>query len=109
MAPKKDVLQQKSPAEFFAENRTIAGFDNVRLPPRKLMFALRPSSHLPATHPPSQCSLWHSFSSSSAFFFLPPPPLQPGKCLYTTMRELVENALDSAESISVLPDIDITM
>ena len=29
-APKGDVLQQKSPAEFFAENRTIAGFDNVR-------------------------------------------------------------------------------
>lgn len=33
MAPKAakgDVLQQKSPAEFFADNRTIAGFDNVR-------------------------------------------------------------------------------
>lgn len=26
---KADVLQQKSPAEFFADNRTIAGFDNV--------------------------------------------------------------------------------
>jgi DNA topoisomerase VI subunit B len=24
-----DVLQQKSPAEFFAENKNIAGFDNV--------------------------------------------------------------------------------
>jgi len=23
-------LQQKTPAEFFAENRNIAGFDNVR-------------------------------------------------------------------------------
>lgn len=23
-------LQQKSPAEFFAENKNIAGFDNVR-------------------------------------------------------------------------------
>jgi hypothetical protein len=34
---------------------------------------------------------------------------QPGKSLYTTMRELVENALDSAESISELPDIEITM
>ena len=37
MAPKGkggsqlDALQQKSPAEFFAENKTIAGFDNVRL------------------------------------------------------------------------------
>jgi DNA topoisomerase VI subunit B len=35
MPPKKaktsgDVLQQKSPAEFFAENKNIAGFDNVR-------------------------------------------------------------------------------
>jgi DNA topoisomerase VI subunit B len=31
MAPKQkaDVLQQKSPAEFFAENKNIAGFDNV--------------------------------------------------------------------------------
>ena len=35
--------------------------------------------------------------------------LQPGKCLYTTIRELVENALDSAESISTLPLVEITM
>ncbi|KAL5201859.1 hypothetical protein ABZP36_036213 [Zizania latifolia] len=55
------LLKQKSPAEFFAENKNIAGFDN------------------------------------------------PGKSLYTTMRELVENALDSAESISELPDIEITI
>lgn len=34
---------------------------------------------------------------------------QPGKCLYTTVRELVENALDSAESISELPIIEITL
>lgn len=26
---KADVLEQKSPAEFFAENKNIAGFDNV--------------------------------------------------------------------------------
>lgn len=38
-----------------------------------------------------------------------PRALQPGKCLYTTIRELVENALDAAESISQLPDIDITV
>lgn len=56
-----DKLQQKSPAEFFAENKNIAGFDN------------------------------------------------PGKCLYTTIRELVENALDSAESISTLPLVEITI
>ncbi|KAG2493640.1 hypothetical protein HYH03_008157 [Edaphochlamys debaryana] len=63
MAPKAkaDALQQKSPAEFFAENKNIAGFDN------------------------------------------------PGKCLYTTVRELVENALDAAESISELPHIEITI
>ncbi|XLT59383.1 hypothetical protein HN873_051987 [Arachis hypogaea] len=29
--------------------------------------------------------------------------LKPGKSLYTTVRELVENSLDSAESISELP------
>lgn len=27
---KPDELQQKSPAEFFADNKNIAGFDNVR-------------------------------------------------------------------------------
>lgn len=62
--PKKandSVLKQKSPAEFFAENKNIAGFDN------------------------------------------------PGKSLYTTVRELVENSLDSAESIKVLPSIEVTI
>lgn len=34
---------------------------------------------------------------------------QPGKSLYTTVRELVENALDSAEAIAELPIIEITM
>ncbi|KAL5765027.1 hypothetical protein ACOSP7_017336 [Xanthoceras sorbifolium] len=58
---KESVLEQKSPAEFFAENKNIAGFDN------------------------------------------------PGKCLYTTVRELVENSLDSAESISELPVVEITI
>ena len=28
---KADTLEHKSPAEFFAENKNIAGFDNVRL------------------------------------------------------------------------------
>ncbi|KAK8515634.1 hypothetical protein V6N13_139394 [Hibiscus sabdariffa] len=58
---KESILKQKSPAEFFAENKNIAGFDS------------------------------------------------PGKCLYTTVRELVENALDSAESISELQVIEITI
>ncbi|KAI3984321.1 hypothetical protein MKX01_011275 [Papaver californicum] len=63
-APKKlkeSILKQKSPAEFFAENKNIAGFDN------------------------------------------------PGKSLYTTVRELVENSLDSAEAISELPVIEVTI
>lgn len=34
---------------------------------------------------------------------------QPGKSLYTTVRELVENALDSAESIAELPLVEVTM
>jgi hypothetical protein len=34
---------------------------------------------------------------------------QPGKSLYTTVRELVENALDSAESISELPEVEVTI
>lgn len=58
---KESVLKQKSPAEFFAENKNIAGFDN------------------------------------------------PGKSLYTTVRELVENALDSSESISELPAVEVTI
>ncbi|XLS97512.1 hypothetical protein HN51_040247, partial [Arachis hypogaea] len=33
----------------------------------------------------------------------------PGKSLYTTVRELVENSLDSAESISELPVVEITI
>jgi DNA topoisomerase VI subunit B len=37
------------------------------------------------------------------------PCLQPGKCLYTTIRELVENALDSAESIGNLPLVEISV
>lgn len=32
---------------------------------------------------------------------------QPGKCLYTTIRELVENALDAAEGSAILPDVSI--
>ncbi|CAD7704825.1 unnamed protein product [Ostreobium quekettii] len=55
----KSTVRRKSPAEFFAENKNIAGFDNA------------------------------------------------GKCLFTSVRELVENSLDSAESISELPDVEI--
>nr|KAJ0227801.1 hypothetical protein LSAT_V11C100048390 [Lactuca sativa] len=72
---KANDLNQKSPlvlsecplvvsetlAEFFAENKNIAGFDN------------------------------------------------PGKSLLSTVRELVENALDSAESIGELPRVEVTI
>jgi hypothetical protein len=34
---------------------------------------------------------------------------QDGKCLYTTVREFVENSLDAAEAIGVLPEVSITM
>jgi len=56
-----EVLRVKSPAEFFSENKNIAGFDN------------------------------------------------PGKSLYTTIRELIENSLDACEAAGVLPDIEVTL
>ena len=65
MPPKKaggdKNLKSKSPAEFFQDNKGIAGFENA------------------------------------------------GKSLYTTLREFIENSLDSAESIGVLPDVDISV
>jgi DNA topoisomerase-6 subunit B len=33
----------------------------------------------------------------------------PGKSLYTTIREFVENSLDAAESIQILPDITVSV
>ena len=54
-------LKSKSPAEFFQDNKGIAGFENA------------------------------------------------GKSLYTTLREFIENSLDSAEGIGVLPDVDIAV
>lgn len=41
---KADVLLQKSPAEFFAENKNIAGFDNVS----KLTFWRNANSRSPS-------------------------------------------------------------
>ncbi|KAL0240819.1 hypothetical protein GEMRC1_006055 [Eukaryota sp. GEM-RC1] len=61
MPPAKSTIRFKSPAEFFAENKNIAGFDN------------------------------------------------PGKSLYTTIREFVENSLDAAESVPALPQVDVTI
>lgn len=55
------ALTHKSPAEFFKDNKEIAGFDNA------------------------------------------------GKSLYTTLRELVENALDAAEALGALPVVDVAV
>jgi hypothetical protein len=41
--------------------------------------------------------------------YAPCAPQQDGKCLYTTVREFVENSLDAAEAIGVLPEVSITM
>ena len=87
---KADVLQQKSPAEFFAENKNIAGFDNVSL--------------VACLHRPVTCVAQTQVRPDGHTALL-----QPGKCLYTSVRELVENSLDAAESIGQLPDIAITM
>ena len=86
-------LEQKSPAEFFAENKNIAGFDNVRflrMHPTCCTFSLSDVLSIGLERVLLMCA-------------------QPGKCLYTTVRELVENSLDAAESIGLLPDIDIEM
>lgn len=55
------TVQVISPAKFFADNRSIAGFGN------------------------------------------------PAKALYTSIRELVENALDAAEMMKILPDIRLRL
>lgn len=107
MAPKGAVgggpatLQQKSPAEFFAENKNIAGFDNVRQEDctRRRRRAVPCSQRSDALSPPQKRSPSQTKKQNQ----------QPGKCLYTTVRELVENSLDSAESVSALPLVEITM
>ena len=84
-----EALVQKSPAEFFADNKNIAGFDNVGA-----------AEH--SSHTLSACRVPYAQHAV-------PPLLQPGKSLYTSMRELVENSLDAAESINQLPNIQVTM
>ena len=54
-------VESKNVAQFFAEHKAIAGFDN------------------------------------------------PGKSLFTTVREFVENSLDAAEAVHELPDVDVTI
>eukprot|EP00050_Salpingoeca_kvevrii_P021507 m.111660 g.111660 ORF g.111660 m.111660 type:complete len:706 (-) comp9377_c0_seq7:1526-3643(-) len=59
MSQARAKVESRSPAEFFAEHKSIAGFDN------------------------------------------------PGKSLYTTVREFVENSLDAAEELGRLPEIQV--
>ncbi len=126
---KKDAVVQKSPAEFFAENKNIAGFDNVRLahsvvhaPPSCMTHAMqlthsrrlrkRTASRSCVQASCERVLLLHAWPLHAWTLHALPAclsVLQPGKCLYTTIRELVENALDAAESISQLPHIEITM
>ena len=84
-----EALVQKSPAEFFADNKNIAGFDNVGA-----------AKHSSNTH--SACCVPDAQHAVL-------PLVQPGKSLYTSMRELVENSLDAAESINQLPNIEVAM
>ena len=83
------VLSFKSPAEFFSENKNIAGFDNVGKCARRR--AERPPIRHARTAPQR-----HDLTA-------------PRRSLYTTVRELVENSLDACESIRALPDIEIAL
>lgn len=133
---KKSELQQKSPAEFFAGRQCCKLLHSHRsqnpdLSSEPCLAPKRSPLHTVArqtTRTSPDSTMWVSLGVSQgphevcmacaactaftcahelASYCLPDP--QPGKCLYTTIRELVENALDSAESISNLPVIDITM
>jgi len=52
-----------------------------------------------------------TISKSAAEFFAENQNIagfdNPGKSLYTTLRELIENSLDACESVSMLPDIQV--
>jgi DNA topoisomerase VI subunit B len=90
----KERATQKSAAEFFA------GAICVRLRAR---FArnghtgsIVPSPSLPVPAPSTEHQQIAGFDNA-------------GKSLFTTIREFVENSLDAAESIHVLPDIEVTI
>lgn len=55
----------------------------------------------------AECASYCCYDGSFTHFFR--IEFQPGKSLYTTVRELVENALDSAEAISELPVVEVMM
>ena len=85
MPRKTDVLEQKSPAEFFAENKNIAGFDNVGS-----LFQV-----------PLGCG--PQISSEQVLC------CSQGRACTPLSGRLVENSLDAAESLGKLPQIDVTM
>ena len=81
------ALKQKSAAEFFAENRTISGFDNAGKSLYTTMREVRNGGH-------GRGRLAHTSRAARAT---------------NNTTQLVENALDSAESIPALPCVEITL
>lgn len=57
-----ETIQFKSPAEFFAENQNIAGFDNVCVAFRRLCETLSKAFSLPLRSPAKRCT--RRFASS---------------------------------------------
>jgi len=103
-AAKKSRLSQKTAAEFFAENKQFAGEYTpagcasaapVRVSHRR---RARPPAHT-LTRAPRAPRARNPFSCVIAGFD------NPGKSLYTSIRELVENSLDASEAIGVLPEV----
>lgn len=63
-----------------------------------------PCSRPPLRSPALRCALAPAPHLGSR-----PITLQPGKSTFTTVREFVENSLDAAEDIRVLPTITVRM
>lgn len=110
-------MTQKSPAEFFADNRQARlGISRVRscgvcrrsrrCCARAALPDTPPVTHRPPAQPPPKLALSNdpSLSPRNIAGFD-----SPGKSLYTTIRELVENSLDAAEAAGALPDIRVTV
>jgi hypothetical protein len=86
------------------ENKNIAGFDNV-----SASESCAGRKGLPKCFNYVCNSLLKHWATDPVSLATQCFCVQPGKCLYTTIRELVENGLDAAESISQLPDISIVV
>lgn len=101
-----EVLRFKSPAEFVSTHLCSR---------RVAVLGARPHSRAPARNEkapyvdfrgsPARHAIAFQFSENKNIAGFD----NVGKSLYTTVRELVENALDACESIRQLPDIEITL